>query len=76
MLFLLSENGGPEGFAPIPSSSELPYEKQQHRRYSHGVGFIADLIKILCLNEVKTHSLYAPTMFAITFLCKKMRNQV
>ena len=39
MLFLSSRNGGPEGFAPIPSSGELPCEGQLHRRYSHGVGF-------------------------------------
>ena len=40
MLFILSSrNGGPEGFAPIPSSGELPYEGKLHRRYSHGVGF-------------------------------------
>ena len=40
MVSLLSSKiGGPEGFAPIPSSGELPYEGQLHRRYSHGVGF-------------------------------------
>ena len=40
VLFLQSSrNGGPKGFAPIPSSGELPCEGQQHRRYSHGVGF-------------------------------------
>ena len=36
---LSSKSGGPEGFAPIPSSGELPCGVQLHRRYSHGVGF-------------------------------------
>ena len=36
---LSSKIGGPEGFAPIPSSGELPCEGKLHRRYSHGVGF-------------------------------------
>ena len=40
MMFLLSSrNGGPEGFAAILSSDELPCEGKLHRRYSHGVGF-------------------------------------
>ena len=34
-----SKSGGPKGFAPIPSSGELPCGWQHHRRYSHG-GFI------------------------------------
>uniref|UniRef100_A0A8C4X0F8 PR/SET domain 15 n=1 Tax=Eptatretus burgeri TaxID=7764 RepID=A0A8C4X0F8_EPTBU len=36
---ILSKIGDPEGFAPIPSSGELPCEGRLHRRYSHGVGF-------------------------------------
>ena len=36
---LSSKIGGPEGFAPIPSSGELPCEGKLHRRYSHRVGF-------------------------------------
>ena len=36
---LSSESGGPEGFAPIPSSGELPCKGKLHRKYSHGVGF-------------------------------------
>ena len=40
MVFLLSsKSGGPEGFAPIPSSGELPCGGQLHRRYSHRVCF-------------------------------------
>ena len=40
MVSLLSSKiGGPEGFAPIPSSGELTCEGKLHRRYSHGVGF-------------------------------------
>ena len=40
MVSLLSSKiGGPEGFAPIPSSGGLPCEGKLHRRYSHGVGF-------------------------------------
>ena len=40
MVSLLSSKiWGPEGFAPIPSSGELPCEGKLHRRYSHGVGF-------------------------------------
>jgi len=40
MVSLLSSKiGGPEGFAPIPSSGELHCEGKLHRRYSHGVGF-------------------------------------
>ena len=40
MVSLLSSKiGGPEGFAPIPLSGELPCEGKLHRRYSHGVGF-------------------------------------
>ena len=40
MVSLLSSKiGGPEGFAPIPSTGELPCEGKWHRRYSHGVGF-------------------------------------
>jgi len=40
VVFLLSsKSGGPEGFAPIPSSGELPCGGQLHRRYSHRVGF-------------------------------------
>ena len=40
MVSLLSSKiGDPEGFAPIPSSDELPCEGKLHRRYSHGVGF-------------------------------------
>jgi len=30
---------GPEGFAPIPSSGELPCEGKLHKMYSYGVGF-------------------------------------
>ena len=37
MVSLLSSKIG--GFAPIPSSGELPCEGQLHSRYSHGVGF-------------------------------------
>ena len=36
---LSSKIGGPEGFAPIPSSGELPCEGNLYRSYSHGVGF-------------------------------------
>ena len=36
---LSSKIGGPEGFAPIPSSGELSCKGKLHRRYSHGVGF-------------------------------------
>ena len=36
---LSSKFGVPEGFAPIPSSGELPCEGNLHKRYSHGVGF-------------------------------------
>ena len=36
---LSSKIGGPEGFAPIPSSGELLCKGQLHRRYSHRVGF-------------------------------------
>ena len=36
---LSSKIWGPEGFAPIPSSGDLPCEGKLHRRYSHGVGF-------------------------------------
>ena len=36
---LSSKIGGPEGFAQILSSDELPCEGKLHRRYSHGVGF-------------------------------------
>ena len=40
MVSLLSSKiGGPEGFAPIPSSGELPCEGKLHRRSSHRVGF-------------------------------------
>uniref|UniRef100_A0A8C4WPH4 tRNA (adenine(58)-N(1))-methyltransferase n=1 Tax=Eptatretus burgeri TaxID=7764 RepID=A0A8C4WPH4_EPTBU len=46
MVFLLSSKSwGPEGFAPMPSSGELPRGGKQHRRYSQpesstgGVGF-------------------------------------
>ena len=40
MVFLpSSRNGGPEGFAPIPSSGKLPCEGHQRRRYSLRVGF-------------------------------------
>ena len=40
MVSLLSSKiGGPEGFAPIPSSGELPCKGKLHRRYSHEVGF-------------------------------------
>jgi len=36
---LSSKIGGPEGFAPILSSGELPCEGQLHRKYFHRVGF-------------------------------------
>ena len=36
---LLSKIGRPEGFAPIPSSGELPREGKLHRSYSQGMGF-------------------------------------
>ena len=52
MLFLLLKNGGPEDFAPIPSSGELSCEGQQHRRYSHGVGFQFSLRLWVLWNEV------------------------
>ena len=34
-----SKIGGPEGFAPIPSSGELPCEGKLHRGYYHRLGF-------------------------------------
>ena len=53
MVFLLSsKSGGPEGFAPIPSSGELSCEGKQHRRYSHGVGFQFSLHLWVLRNEV------------------------
>ena len=53
MLFLLSSrNGGPKGFTLIRSSIELPCEVQQHRRYSHGVGFQISLHLWVLRNEV------------------------
>jgi len=53
MVFLLaSMNGGPEGFAPIPSSCELPCKGQQARRYSHRVGFQFSLQLCVFWNEV------------------------
>ena len=45
---LSSKSEGPEGFAPIPSSGELPCEGKLHRRYSHGVGFQI----LLCFENV------------------------
>ena len=40
MVSLLSSKiGGLKGFAPIPSSGELPCEGKLRRRYSHRVGF-------------------------------------
>ena len=42
---------GPEGFAPIPSSGELPCEGKLHRRYSHGVGFQISLHICVLRNE-------------------------
>ena len=36
---LSSRSGGPDGFAPIPSSGELHCGGQLHSRYSHGVVF-------------------------------------
>ena len=47
------KEGGPEGFSPIASSGELPFEGQLHRRYSHRVGFQFSL-HFLCVlwNEV------------------------
>ncbi len=52
MVSLLSSKiGGPEGFAPIPSSGELPCEGKLHRRYSHGVGFQISLRFCVLRNE-------------------------
>ena len=52
VFFLLSsKSGGPEGFAPIPSSGELPCEWKLHRRYSHGVGFQISLGCCVLRNE-------------------------
>ena len=53
MLFLLSlRNGGPEGFAPIPSSGELPCGGEQPRRYSPRVRFQISLHLWVLQNEV------------------------
>ena len=52
MVSLLSSKiGGPEGFAPIPSSGELPCEGKLHRRYSHGVGSQISLRFCVVRNE-------------------------
>ena len=52
MVSLLSSKiGGPEGFAPIPSSGDLPCEGKLHRRYSHGVGFQISLRFCVLRNE-------------------------
>ena len=48
---LPSNNGCPEGFAPIPSSVELPCEGKLHRRSSHGVGFQISLRFCVLRNE-------------------------
>ena len=48
---LSSKIGGPEGFAPIPSSGELSCEGKLHRRYSHGVGFQISLRFCVLQNE-------------------------
>ena len=53
MVFLpSSRNVGPEGFAQIPSSGELPCKGQQHRTRSHGVGFQISLHLWVLRNEV------------------------
>ena len=49
---LLSKIGDPEGFAPIPSSSELPCEGKLHRSYSHGVGFQIFFMLVLFFGNV------------------------
>ena len=52
MVSLLSSKiGGPEGFATIPSSGELPCEGKLHRRYSHRVGFQISLRFCVLRNE-------------------------
>ena len=52
MVSLLSSKiGGPEGFAPSPSSGELPCEGKLHRRYSPGVGFQISLRFCVLRNE-------------------------
>ena len=52
MVSLLSSKiGGPEGFASIPSSGELPCEGKLQRRYSHGVGFQISLHFCVLRNE-------------------------
>ena len=52
VVYLLSSKiGGPEGFAPIPSSGELPFEGKLHRRYSQGVGFQISLYFCVLQNE-------------------------
>ncbi len=52
MVSLLSSKiGGPKGFAPIPSSGELPCEGKLHRRYSHRVGFQISLRFCVLRNE-------------------------
>ena len=48
---LSSKIGGPEGFAPIPSSGELPSEGKLHSMYSHGVGFQISLRFCVLQNE-------------------------
>ena len=44
---LSSKTGGPEGFAPIPSSGELPCKGKLHRRYSHGGFFFKCFYNVL-----------------------------
>ena len=48
---LSTKIGGPEGFAPILSSGELPYEGKLHKRYSHGVGFQNFFMLLECFAE-------------------------
>ena len=48
---LSSKIGDPEGFAPIPSSGELPCDGKLHRRYSQEVGFQISLRFCVLRNE-------------------------
>ena len=53
VVFLLSsKSGGPEDFAPIPPSGELPCGRQLQRRYSHGVGFQISLCFCVLRSEM------------------------
>ena len=60
MVFLRSsKSGSSEGFAPIPSSGELPCERQLHRRYSHGVVFPFSLRFSCCFIFLRSERFYS-----------------